>query len=177
MSYRGCSLYLSVRLVGLAFSLCFTIGPSLGAYFASRPIPATPLLAGRELNIYAFPAAIALGKCSVLTIERFYSRADLALSPPPSALLVVETLYLYAFLPETRGWKVVEPTPASDKKKEETVTKPIVASLSERKAVLSSLRSLHLVFLLFFSGAEFTLSFLAYDLFGASNAENGRLLS
>ena len=68
-------------------------------------------------------------------------------------------------------------------------------SSEQRLARLSAVGRLHGLFLLFFSGvsevfclfqssliqtavqAEFTLTFLTYDLFAASNAQNGRLLS
>ena len=51
--------------------------PSLGAYFASKPIPVTR--AASNWNVYATPAAMSLG------------------------LLLVETGYLAWQLPETRG--------------------------------------------------------------------------
>ncbi|KAL7416610.1 major facilitator superfamily domain-containing protein [Mrakia frigida] len=142
----------SLALVGLAFSLCFTFGPSIGAYFASLPLPSTPLLLSttRELNIYAFPALIALG------------------------LLLVETGALWWLLPETKGWKVEE---VAGGKKEEAEEQVVVVDEVERAKLLKRLGRLHGVFLFFFSGAEFTLTFLTYDLFGATNAQNGRLLS
>ncbi|RXK40407.1 hypothetical protein M231_02240 [Tremella mesenterica] len=135
----------SLALVGIAFSICFTLGPSLGAYFASRPIP----LATKtdSWNIYATPAAISLG------------------------LLLLETTYLAFKLPETKTWRRDNPT-----NKPSDTSKP-VESVTHRLKRLKALGRLHGLFLLFFSGAEFTLTFLTYDLFSASNAENGRLLS
>ncbi|KAL7419582.1 hypothetical protein Q5752_005494 [Cryptotrichosporon argae] len=129
----------SLALVGIAFSVCFTLGPSLGAYFASRSPPA---LAG--YNIYAVPALITL------------------------VLLILETVYLAAKLPETR-W-----TP---KAKDAAEKKRAAESAETRLRRLRALGRIHGLFLLFFSGAEFTLTFLTYDLFAATNAENGRLLS
>ncbi|POW09740.1 hypothetical protein PSTT_06617, partial [Puccinia striiformis] len=69
----------SLALVGIAFSLCFTFGPILGAWFAMRapPLQATKLL-GIGLNVYAVPALISL------------------------LLLIFETLYLAFALPETK---------------------------------------------------------------------------
>ena len=55
--------------------------------------------------------------------------------------------------------------------------KAVVVNEVERAKLLRRLGRLHGGFLFFFSGAEFTLTFLTYDLFGASNAQNGRLLS
>nr|XP_031862912.1 uncharacterized protein CI109_001386 [Kwoniella shandongensis]KAA5529984.1 hypothetical protein CI109_001386 [Kwoniella shandongensis] len=141
----------SLALVGIAFSICFTLGPSLGAYFASRPVPIPST--EDKLNIYALPATISL------------------------VLLLVETIYLAAKLPETREYRKQEGLSngvASTEKGEEKV---VTLSVNERLSKLSTIGNLHGLFLLFFSGAEFTLTFLTYDLFGASNMQNGRLLS
>ncbi|WWC87903.1 uncharacterized protein L201_002803 [Kwoniella dendrophila CBS 6074] len=139
----------SLALVGIAFSICFTLGPSLGAYFASRPIPLTS--PDNRLNVYALPATISL------------------------ILLSFETLYLAIKLPETKGWQKSIDT--SESKENDKQEKKIVLSVEERLRQLKVLGRLHGLFLLFFSGAEFTLTFLTYDLFAASNAQNGRLLS
>ncbi|WVW80162.1 hypothetical protein I302_102139 [Kwoniella bestiolae CBS 10118] len=141
----------SLALVGIAFSICFTLGPSLGAYFASQPLPLTSPSSENRFNIYALPATISL------------------------VLLLVETLYLAAKLPETKGWKKAQDdtSVAGKDKKEDQVT--LLAE--ERSRKLNVVGRLHGLFLLFFSGAEFTLTFLTYDLFQASNAQNGRLLS
>ncbi|GAA98850.1 uncharacterized protein L969DRAFT_50871 [Mixia osmundae IAM 14324] len=129
----------AMALIGLAFSLCFTFGPALGAYLAPRAM-STSL----SLNYYAMPAAMATG------------------------LLIAETLLLAALLPETR-------TSTANLSSESTKQAPR-RSVTERRARLTALRSTHLGFILFFSGAEYTLTFLAYDLFAYSNAKNGRLL-
>lgn len=115
-----------------------------------------------KLNIYAVPAATTL------------------------ALLLVETTYLSVALPETRQWSKGTSSGSSDAGK----TGP--DSIDQRKQRLRTIGRLHGLFLLLFSGvsdeimkprlqlttqAEFTLTFLTYDLFSASNAENGRLLS
>lgn len=127
-----------LALVGIAFSLCFTVGPSLGAWFATRSAGTTekPVAwLGRDWNVYAVPAAISLG------------------------LLVVETVYLAAALPETRPVK-------NEKVKTEKPAEKAIAAKADPVAVeerLASLRRLHLLFLLIFSGAEFTLTFLTYD--------------
>src|ERR1700761_4327118 len=42
--------------VGIAFAICFIIGPPIGAYFASRPFPIS--MGNVELNIYATPAIL-----------------------------------------------------------------------------------------------------------------------
>lgn len=163
----------SLALVGIAFSVCFTLGPSLGAYFASRPLPLTSTSVEDESwNVYALPAAISL------------------------VLLLVETGYLAVSLPETRWWKSgamdTGVQDASRPSAQDGAVQPREPA-EKRLARLRAAGRLHGLFLLFFSGAsptfpetivkadesqaEFTLTFLTYDLFAATNAQNGRLLS
>lgn len=116
----------SLALVGGAFSLAFTLGPSLGAYFASRTMGrgSRITIAGREwqLNSYAVPALVTL------------------------ALLTIETVYLAVSLPETRWYK--------DKEDEDTpeTTSSATRTLKQRQERLKDLQWLHLWFLFFFSG-------------------------
>lgn len=129
----------SLALVGIAFSLCFTVGPSLGAWFASRSTAnagGSVVWSGRSWNVYAVPAAISLG------------------------LLVVETAYLALALPETRP---EQPEPAKKDAEGEHKSTSAAADPKNVEQRLASLRRLHLLFLLIFSGAEFTLTFLTYD--------------
>ncbi|KAH9006956.1 MFS DHA1 sub-family [Lactarius hatsudake] len=155
--------------VGIAFAICFCIGPPIGAYFASRPVALGQYLLGTELNVYAAPAILTL------------------------LLLVAETAFLAVALPETRGKK---PTVQSSKKTDEHPTEfktngtngtngvhakkdegaTPVRSAEQRLRTLRSLRLLHFLFLGVFSGVEFTLTFLTFDLFDWSNAQNGKLI-
>lgn len=131
--------------VGIAFAICFIIGPPIGAYFASRPIPPTLIPGGFELNIYAVPAFLTL------------------------VLLSAETLFLAAALPETRGTVIKS---ASQKEKangksngssngHENVSREI--TVKNRVRLLKKLRQNHFLFLGLFSGVEFTLTFLTFD--------------
>ncbi|GJN94424.1 hypothetical protein Rhopal_007504-T1 [Rhodotorula paludigena] len=161
----------SLALVGAAFSLAFTLGPSLGAYFASRVfghgsrvavpsalnalVPALP--AELQLNAYAVPAAMTV------------------------ALLAFETVYLALYLPETRGWSAAsasatENGPSASQSPTASASSPAPRSYSQRLDRLRLLSFLHFSFLLSFSGGEFTLCFLTHALFAYSNAQNGRLL-
>ncbi|PLW21832.1 hypothetical protein PCANC_01856 [Puccinia coronata f. sp. avenae] len=143
----------SLALVGIAFSLCFTFGPILGAWFAMRspPLQATKWL-GIALNVYAVPALISL------------------------FLLVLETVYLAIALPETKQLPPAEKIEAESKSKLRNGRSGPVSSLEQRQRKLTLLARIHTTFLFFFSGAEFTLTFLTYDLYGFTNAQNGRLL-
>ena len=139
--------------IGIAFAICFIIGPPIGAYFASRPIPASWNTGGFELNVYAVPAFITL------------------------VLLTVETIFLAIALPETRGTVI-----KSDEPKETTGTSEKAngkanghangaaaqnvnreASVEDRIKLLRKLRLTHFLFLGLFSGVEFTLTFLTFD--------------
>ncbi|KAF8591415.1 MFS general substrate transporter [Ramaria rubella] len=138
--------------VGIAFAICFCIGPPIGAYFASRPAPLT--FAGRELklNIYATPAIITL------------------------ILLTIECIFLVVALPETRGMSVKIEKEKQVKGKDASSLSKRKADVPTRLALLKSLRQLHLLFLGLFSGVEFTLTFLTFDLLDWDNKQNGSLI-
>lgn len=96
---------------------------------------------GRELNIYAVPAFITL------------------------VLLVVETIFLMVFLPETRlqrssGNHVIGKDNSANG---DGILRPSGASVEDRVATLKMLRWQHFLFLGIFSGMEFTLTFLTFD--------------
>lgn len=182
--------------VGIAFAICFCIGPPIGAYFASRPIPSSFTASGFELNVYAAPAFLTL------------------------VLLVLETIFLVVALPETRGKKAVASANGSltsekvnghanghtnghsnghsnghangstnghangnangeVKEKANGVANGQVAkkaTVEERLGLLKTLRRFHFLFLGVFSGVEFTLTFLTFDLFDWNNRQNGSLI-
>jgi len=169
--------------VGIAFAICFCIGPPIGAYFASRPVQIAfqhTLLGTTELNIYAAPAILTL------------------------ILLAAETAFLAVALPETRGSGkalsmtqnpdpdkndrssgLIDPDSDSDydgrnEKQGEIIIKEDartpVRPAAQRIKTLKSLRLLHFLFLVVFSGIEFTLTFLTFDLFDWSNTQNGKLI-
>lgn len=84
-------------------------------------------------------------------------------------LILTETLYLYVALPET--------LPSKTNKGAKTVPSDKQAKASQRGTnSLMLLNFIHFVFLLFFSGMEFSLPFMTYDLFQYSSLQNGRLL-
>lgn len=122
----------SMALIGGAFSIAFTIGPMLGAYFATKTLTLS--------NPFAMTAAFSL------------------------ALLVVETLYLYLALPETKPVKG---------KEEKAGSAPESGS---KKGGLPFISMVHFLFLFIFSGMEFSLPFMTYELFNYSSAQSGRLL-
>jgi MFS family permease len=120
----------ALMFVGIAFSICFTIGPPIGAYFSTHPFP---LSFARDMNIYATPAILTL------------------------VLLLIETVFLALFLPETRGTTLVSEGDESARGRYEKL------SLGDRRLLLKQLGKLHFSFLTLFSGVEFTLTFLTFD--------------
>jgi MFS family permease len=122
--------------VGIAFAICFCIGPPIGAYFASRPPPPALKQWGIELNIYAIPAALTL------------------------VLLVAETAFLIVALPETRKTGGKRGTNEVSSK---TNPRSYKLDATTRLKVLKSLRKFHFQFLALFSGIEYTLTFLTFD--------------
>ncbi|KAL1304489.1 hypothetical protein AAFC00_003479 [Neodothiora populina] len=87
-------------------------------------------------------------------------------------LIVTETLYLYAYLPETHNFSAA---PASNgvvkDKSEDKKTAKVQRTNSH-----TLLNMTHFAFILFFSGMEFSLPFMTYDLFSYGSAQSGRLL-
>ena len=152
----------TMALVGACFSIAFTVGPALGAWLAGIATVAD--------NPFATAAGFSL------------------------FLIVTETLYLYFCLPET--------LPAPSKPESEQNGGVIGAnghvngtangkvnghpkgevkiSKAESVAVRTNPRWLlnmtHFLFVFFFSGMEFSLSFMTYDLFQYTSSQNGRLL-
>ncbi|KAF5138314.1 Major facilitator superfamily domain-containing protein 10 [Metarhizium anisopliae] len=86
------------------------------------------------------------------------------------ALIVIETIYLYFFLPETLP-SLIGNEAKSERRTEKTKAKP-----AERTNSHVVLNAVHFLFLLFFSGMESSLSFMTYELFEFTSGKNGRLL-
>lgn len=139
--------------VGIAFAICFCIGPPIGAYFATKPLPSAMQALGINLNIYAVPATLTL------------------------VLVVAETLFLIVALPETRN--VGEKTKPVHSESEKKATKDAASAkrdVTTRLKLLKSLQKFHFLFLIIFSGVEFTLTFLTFDLLDWTNTQNGKLI-
>ncbi|KAL1747695.1 major facilitator superfamily domain-containing protein [Schizophyllum fasciatum] len=143
----------TLAYVGIAFAICFCIGPPIGAYFASASFP--HILSSVELNVYAVPATLTL------------------------VLLLVETAFIYVALPETRGkGPAVESSSGKGKATSKSTAIPPrpKTTVEYRLSTLARLRRQHFLFLCLFSGVEFTLTFLTFDLFDWSNKQNGALI-
>ncbi|KAF7128336.1 hypothetical protein CNMCM5793_003066 [Aspergillus hiratsukae] len=153
-SQRGATM----ALVGACFSIAFTCGPALGA---------------------------ALSNITTVAANPFATAAGVSLF-----LIVTETLYLYRCLPETHprltklrfGPIKPEDTVSSTQKADNgAASKSDSATPRKHTNNPALLNLLHFLFLLPFSGLEFSLPFLTATFYAGSAASpsalNGRLLS
>src|SRR4051812_29119366 len=110
-------------MVGIAFAVAFTLGPALGAYFASKDMASTfPALVKWGLNPFSAPALLGL------------------------VLLAVETIYLFFALPETQQYSVdLPPAPTSESNtSEKTPSQPTsIQSTTTRLSNLAILNIIH----------------------------------
>ncbi|KAG0352079.1 hypothetical protein BG005_008439 [Podila minutissima] len=165
-----------LAMVGIAFAISFTIGPALGAYFANKDLVST------------FPALAQYG------LHPFSGSALLAL-----VLLTVESLYLYAKLPETNSesWRLAVQKTVEEERRAKEQAKDTsgsstggLATAAAHKSTnidpeaivrlqhsyLARLSFTHFAHLFLFSGMEFTLTFLTFHLFDFSHMQQGALL-
>ena len=130
---------------------------------------ATMALVGVCFSI-AFTFGPALG-AALANIETVASNPFATAAGFSLFLIVVETVYLYYFLPET--------LPAARKEaadKASALKRPRPAQHPVRTNSHLFLNFLHFIFILFFSGMEFSFPFMTYDLFAYSSAQSGKLL-
>jgi predicted MFS family arabinose efflux permease len=106
----------------------------------------------------------ALSQVTIVAANPFAAAAGFSLF-----LIVTETIYLYIALPETHFRE--EPIANGSAHSE----KPVVAA-TKRTNSHALLNMTHFTFILFFSGMEFSLPFMTYDLFGYGSKESGKLL-
>lgn len=125
---------------------------------------ATMALVGACFSIaFTFGPALGAFLASISTVAAnpFATAAAFSLF-----LIVVETLYLYLCLPET--------LPSSRKPTKDSETSAPTPIVRTNSHLL--LNFTHFIFILFFSGMEYSLPFMTYDLFGYSSAQSGKLL-
>ena len=131
---------------------------------------ATMALVGVCFSIaFTFGPALgaALANVSTVAANPFATAAGFSLF-----LILVETLYLYLYLPETLPSSRSNGSPNGSAERKEP-TKP-AAHLRTNSHFILNLT--HFSFILFFSGMEFSFPFLTYDLFAYSSSQTGKLL-
>ncbi|EIE78447.1 hypothetical protein RO3G_03151 [Rhizopus delemar RA 99-880] len=138
----------SLALVGIAFAIAFTLGPPIGAWFASIDLSSlSPSLV--KFGIYPYSMAAFVGL----------------------ALLLIETVYIYIKLPETANQRLNQTSIDTD-------IQPLnLRDIQQRLLTLMSLNRIMGVFSFIFSGMEFTLVFLTFDVLDFSHMQQGKLLS
>ncbi|KAG8526247.1 uncharacterized protein KY384_000240 [Bacidia gigantensis] len=130
---------------------------------------ATMALVGVCFSIsFTFGPALgaALANIEVLVANPFATAASFSLF-----LVVVETFYLYFYLPETLPSSRPQATSNGSSVQSKSST-PLTARTNSH----ALLNFTHFVFILFFSGMEFSLPFMTYDLFAYTSSQTGRLL-
>lgn len=133
----------------MAFATAFTIGPAIGAYFVSFDLSMlSPSL--RRYGIYPFscPALVAF------------------------ALLIVEIAYIVAYVPETYNFQHQSAIKAVRNPRNLETS----SQLSNQLKNLRTLNRIHAIYLLIFSGMEFTLVFLTFDVFDYTHMQQAKLL-
>ncbi|KAI8142854.1 major facilitator superfamily domain-containing protein [Fennellomyces sp. T-0311] len=136
----------NLALVGIAFATAFTIGPGIGAWFAKVDLSKV-YPAATGIYPYSMPAIAAL------------------------LLLTIETVYIYCRLPETKQLVIKKSTKA-----ENLDDTTVGDSIEQRIGNLRRLKLIHCLHLFLFSGMEFTLVFLTFDVLDYSNMQQGKLL-
>ena len=131
---------------------------------------ATMALVGACFSIaFTFGPALgaALANIETVAANPFATAAGVSL-----LLIVVETLYLYLYLPETLPSSRTKSSATGPSEKTQHAT-------SEKQTRTNShlvLNFTHFIFILFFSGMEFSFPFMTYDLFGYTSSQSGKLL-
>ena len=131
---------------------------------------ATMALVGACFSIaFTFGPALGAALASVSTVAAnpFATAAGFSLF-----LIVVETGYLYAYLPETLPSSQKPATTNGTASEKETVATPKHVRTNSH----ALLNFTHFTFILFFSGMEFSLPFMTYDLFSFKSSQTGKLL-
>lgn len=136
---------------------------------------ATMAMVGACFSIaFTFGPALgaALSNLTTVAANPFAAAAGFSLF-----LIVTETIYLYKYLPETLP--SITSKAASGTPNGSTAATDVDPTINPQKIRTNShtlLNFTHFIFILFFSGMEFSLSFMTYDLFSYGSAKNGRLL-
>ena len=131
---------------------------------------ATMALVGACFSIaFTFGPALgaALANIETVAANPFATAAGFSL-----ILIVIETIYLYLYLPETLPSSRTQSSANGSSEKTQSVT-PQKHTRTNSHLLLNFT---HFIFILFFSGMEFSFPFMTYDLFGYTSSQSGKLL-
>ncbi|XP_048099108.1 major facilitator superfamily domain-containing protein 10 isoform X3 [Alosa alosa] len=144
-----------MAMIGVAFSLGFTLGPILGAYFAQRTKEVEEFYQGPALLALAFSVADLFFIFAMLpeTLHRDNEVNDInSVVQGPGDLLNPVALFNFT-----------------------AITRTDVSSSVQKMKNLKVLGMVYFTYLFLFSGLEFTLSFLTHQRFGFSSMEQGKM--
>ena len=156
--------FLASRVVGGLSEGNVQLANAMAADVSDQQRGSTMAIVGVCFSIaFTFGPALgaALANVSTVVANPFATAAGFSLF-----LIVTETIYLYVALPET-----LPATTSDDVKNKKPAAPPHPRTNSH---VL--LNFTHFVFILFFSGMEFSLPFMTYDLFAYNSSQSGRML-
>jgi len=168
-----------MALVGVAFSIGFTVGPLIGAYFAKLDLHV--LIQNLENTLLSNSGSqIALIKPVLNFLVMLSQIAPHPFSVPALFSLIlslIDFVFIALFLPETRNYQIKSSIilAKEEKGEEKQEEKEVKISEDERRYILNRLHCIHFFYLLLFSGVESTLTFLTFDRFSYSNQQNGRV--
>ena len=134
-----------LALIGIAFGLGFIVGPAIGGLSSGlNLLDWMPALESAGVNPFSVPALLSLG------------------------LTLVNLFWVYRRFPET-----LRPAEAPEDAEEPRPALPVLRLLKAQAGPIRRTNLVYLIFMLAFSGMEFTLTFLAVERFGFTPAQNG----
>jgi predicted MFS family arabinose efflux permease len=165
----------TMALVGICFSISFTFGPALGAWLSTiTSVKANPFATAAGFSLFLIiTETLYLYFCLPETLPSKVAEAKLkgATNGTANGSLTNGSGSL------TNG--SLTNGKATNGKATNGSAKPVEKAQVKTFQRTNShflLNLTHLTFILFFSGMEFSLPFMTYDLFGYTSALNGRLL-
>ena len=159
--------FLASRIVGGLSKGNVQLATAMAADVSDKKHRGAPMAMGVCFSIaFTFGPALGTALANVETVAAnpFATAAGFSLF-----LIIVETIYLYLYLPETLP---ASQKPANGIRSENS--NPTSKHIRTNSHLL--LNFTHFIFILFFSGMEFSFPFMTYDLFAYSSSQSGKLL-
>eukprot|EP01006_Ploeotia_vitrea_P026119 TRINITY_DN59084_c0_g1_i1.p1 TRINITY_DN59084_c0_g1~~TRINITY_DN59084_c0_g1_i1.p1 ORF type:complete len:455 (-),score=23.02 TRINITY_DN59084_c0_g1_i1:1173-2537(-) len=142
-----------MAILGIAFAFSFTVGPLFGAILLNLNPPEfiNALLPDASINPCAFPSAVA------------------------TVLAVLDTVFLLACFKETLPPASATPTKSKLSLGINPFSMLSISKTGAAETVVRKIVMIHLMFLICFSGVEYTLGFLTWDRFGFTHKDLGTM--
>lgn len=158
-----------MAMVGASFSLAFIIGPSLGAFLSNLAKDESHL--ERQLIIYPAMIALTLSLINIALVATFLDETNTSKKESPR----VKRKYASQAKqtnenPIAKAFYYVNPRSLLNFSLVESSQRN-----KEKKEILKTTGRIYFLYLLFYSGLEFTLPFLTHLRFGFSSMDQGKL--